>query len=321
MKSDRDRVKSCYGPFVPEESRDHPFAPSEGPAAKSVASPAKNGAAAASDPIERLHDDVRALADSIERVVARQDRYERGLTLNSFVAYVLFTVLLVVMFLLLYHVRARQLVAETRAVEKRAGEYKARAESAQASLDAREAAARGALSLWSLLDEGRKEEALDAYPKLPRAHLSSVEKKLFDKEITAARAELVENSFREGLGLFNGDQYARAAPAFRRALAHEENGPRATQSRYYYGVSLFKVGDYKEAVQALDKAIQAGVERGVGPDARYFLGAALEKLGDGKRAAIEWEKFLAAHPRDRWAGPARRQLGWLRDKLDAPPTP
>ena len=37
---------------------------------------------------------VVTLAQSLKEVVERQDRYERGLNLNSFVAYVLFTILL-----------------------------------------------------------------------------------------------------------------------------------------------------------------------------------------------------------------------------------
>src|SRR5262245_24942468 len=42
----------------------------------------------------RIHNVVATLAASVKDVIHRQDRYDRGLNLNSFVAYVLFTVLL-----------------------------------------------------------------------------------------------------------------------------------------------------------------------------------------------------------------------------------
>src|SRR3989304_1198738 len=60
----------------------------------------------------RTHHTVLTLAAALKEVVQRQDRYERGLNLNSFVAYVLFTVLLGGGFFLLYRSRADRLVRE-----------------------------------------------------------------------------------------------------------------------------------------------------------------------------------------------------------------
>src|SRR6266568_3187351 len=54
----------------------------------------------------RTHNAVATLAASLKEVVTRQQKYERGLNLNSFVAYLLFTVLLGGGFALLYRSRA-----------------------------------------------------------------------------------------------------------------------------------------------------------------------------------------------------------------------
>src|SRR5687768_15050468 len=62
--------------------------------------------------IARTHNSVTTLAASLKEVLARQDRYERGLNLNSFVAYVLFTVLLGGGFFLLYRSRTRSLESD-----------------------------------------------------------------------------------------------------------------------------------------------------------------------------------------------------------------
>src|SRR4051812_12158652 len=60
----------------------------------------------------RNHNTVASLAAQLKDVLAMRDRYERGLNLNSFVAYVLFTVLLSGGFYLLYRSRADRLVSD-----------------------------------------------------------------------------------------------------------------------------------------------------------------------------------------------------------------
>src|SRR5687767_6445692 len=60
----------------------------------------------------RTHNALTTLATTLKDIVARQDRYERGLNLNSFVAYTLFTVLLGGGFYMLYRSRAENLLGD-----------------------------------------------------------------------------------------------------------------------------------------------------------------------------------------------------------------
>src|SRR5512144_1424991 len=70
----------------------------------------------------RTHNAVATLAASLKEVVTRQAKYERGLNLNSFVAYLLFTILLGGGFFLLYRSRAGQLGAERDAALRKQAE-------------------------------------------------------------------------------------------------------------------------------------------------------------------------------------------------------
>ena len=84
---------------------------------------------------------------------------------------------------------------------------------------------------------------------------------------------------------------------------------------YYYGVALHKRGQHKQAVRHLVPAIDAGVERTVGEDARYYLAACYESLEQFAKAKVEFEKYLAAHPRNVMAGSGRRRLMRLGEHL------
>ena len=62
--------------------------------------------------IIKTHNLIGQVGVDVKRGSRRQDRYERGLSLNSFVAYVLFTLLLGGAFFLLYRSRAERLVVD-----------------------------------------------------------------------------------------------------------------------------------------------------------------------------------------------------------------
>lgn len=263
----------------------------------------------------RTHNAVTTLAASIKDVVTRQEKYERGLNLNSFVAYVLFTVLLGGGFFLLYRSRAGRLVMERdQALRERslaldeAGEVKKK-------LAARDDAERKARDFWQLLSSGKKAEAIGRYPEVAHEPLTPVEAQVFQQAVARARAEMVDAGHAEGLEAFRTQQWRRASLALKRALAYEDEGPRAAQMRYSYGVALAKQGDYSEAQRQLELALAGGAERTVGQDARFVLATSLEMLRQLERAREEFDKFATGHPTHPLSGVARRKSSELASRL------
>ncbi len=255
----------------------------------------------------RTYNAVSTLAGSLKEVIARQNRYDRGLNLNSFVAYVLFTVLLGGGFFLLYRSRADRLVAERdQAIRAREA---AIGETLQVKKDVatRDEGQQKAADYWSLLKNGKKAEAIAAYEQVAHEKLSPVERQVFEEGVAKARADIIDSGFTSGVEAFQKEQWKPAATALKRALAYEGDGPRAAQMHYYLGVSLHKPGDSAEASPELDKAIDGGVERTVGPDARYYLASALEMLRQSDRAREEYDKFVTGHPSHPLAPAAHRK--------------
>lgn len=267
----------------------------------------------------RTLNSVSTLAASLKEVVIRQEKYERGLNLNSFVAYLLFTVLLGGGFYLLYRSRAGQLTAERDAALHKQNEAAEDAAGVRRELAARDDADRKAQAFYALLKDGKKADAIAGWPDLQKEHLAPVTSQILEEGVARARAEIVDAAFAAGVEAAKGEQWKKAATELKRALTYEEEGPRAAQMRYYYGVALTKQGDYPEAGRQLEAALAAGVEKNVGPDARYYLAMSLELGKQLDRARSEYLKFADTHPNHQWAMWARHKAAEIARSRVATP--
>src|SRR5207247_905153 len=99
-------------------------------------------------------------------------KYDRGLNLNSFVAYLLFTVLLGTGFYLMYRAQSGHLVADRDAAQRAKAEAAQQAAVARAELAARDAGEKKAAELWGLYKDGRRADFITRYPELAGARLT-----------------------------------------------------------------------------------------------------------------------------------------------------
>ncbi len=263
----------------------------------------------------RTHNAVASLAAQVKELVTLRDRYERGLNLNSFVAYVLFTVLLGGGFYLLYRSRADRLVSDRDAAVARRDQAIADQRKDRDVIDRREDAARKAGDFLQLIRDGKRVEVIKRYGDVKALALSEVERNVFEAEVERARAELVADGYAQGLAAFRGQQWKRAAGALEGALAYAVEGPDQARMRYHYGVALHRQGNYAEAANQLEQAIAGGAERTDGGDARFFLAAAFEMLRQLERARTEYQKFADGHPMHPMRMSALRKVRELGGKL------
>jgi len=254
----------------------------------------------------RTHNALTTLATTLKEIVARQDRYERGLNLNSFVAYTLFTVLLGAGFYMLYSARAENLLADREQALRVRAEAVAETERARKELAARQLGSKKAEELWGLLAEGKRAEMMARLPEIAAFQMSPVEKQVLEQGAARARAEMTDASFAAGVDAVRGQQWKRAAAELTKALGFETEGPRAVQMEYYLGLALLKQGDPEAALPHLETAVAGGVEKSVGADGRFYLAQALEGAQQSERARAEYLKFADNHWNHPWAPRARR---------------
>lgn len=254
---------------------------------------------------------VTSLAESVGDLVSRHRRGERRLHLNSFIAYVLFTVLLGGAFFALYRTRAGNLVHERDGAIAAYDATRQKMQSLEDELAARDSSSDAAYKFLELLRKDQRVEAVAAYADVQRERLTPTEREIFAEGVKKARTELVDAGYLAGIDAFRRSDFETAVSELKRGLAYHTEGPRAAQMRYYLGVSLHKQGQDEEAVRELELALAGRVEELGVTDARFHLAAALEMLGRYAEARAEYEKFASNHPNSPLAYSARRKAAEL----------
>ncbi len=272
--------------------------------------------------LRRVHSAVSALADSLGKVVAGQRRRERFFSLNSFVAYALFTLLLGGAFFLLYSNRAGELLsARERAVLER-DEVGAQLDKLVRAKDETARASQRAFDFYQLMRDGHHAQVIAQYPSIAGDELTATEAALFAAGMESAKAALAQAHFRSGVDAFDGGNWDRARGELRTALNHASDDGRIRGIRYYLGRTYLQTKLYGDAVRELELATVGASERdGTLPDARFFLAQALENAGQTERAHAEYGRYLKGQPRGPLAVAARRQVFILSRQLSAPPRP
>ncbi|ACY14903.1 tetratricopeptide repeat protein [Haliangium ochraceum] len=259
----------------------------------------------------RTHQAVVGLAESVGKLVTQQRRRERGMSLNSFVAYMLFTLLLGGGFFMLYSTRAGDLVSARDAAVSERDAARERAQALEEDLGARADSEQSLLSFYQLVRDGRHAEVVAGYPEVEREQLSATEAAVFANAVEQSRNELVDAGYLAGLDAYRGARYDDAATSLSAALGYEDNGPRAAQMRYYLGMSQFHQGAHEEAARQLELAMAGQVEKQGAADVRYYLASALDRMGEAARARAEYERFAADYPRLPLSWTARRRATQL----------
>ena len=250
---------------------------------------------------------VAELAESVGRLVTTQRRRERWLNVNSFVAYLIFTVLLGGAFLTLYRSRARELVHARDAAVSERDVARARAKTLDDTLAIRDAGTKAAWEYFQLLQEGKRAEAVARYGELDPGALTPTEQAVFEQGHKQAREALVDAGYLAGLDAAKGGDHARAIGELKRALAYEDEGPRAASMRYYLGVALVKTKEPAKGRRELELALAGRVEQSGAVDARFWLATALEAMGDLPAARTEYDRFASAQPTHPLSVAARRK--------------
>lgn len=259
---------------------------------------------------KRMEDALRRLAESL---VARKRAFDRLLSLNSFAAYVLFTVLIGGGFFLLYQSRVGDLVDAEREAAQARDRARERADELQRKLDARRAAAGAALSYYELVDDGDPRRILAAYPQLDHGALTPTERAVFDAAAQAARERIAGERADGGLEAYRQGDYASAADELSRAVARAGETERAAVLRYYLGLSQARLGDHADAAHTLELALAGRVEREGLADARYHFAAALEAIGETGRARAAFDRFADENPASPHAARARERAAALAE--------
>jgi tetratricopeptide (TPR) repeat protein len=264
---------------------------------------------------------VTQLAESIGALVDQQRRRSWWLNLNSFVAYVLFTVLCGTGFYMLYRSRANELVDARDTAKRERDVAVLRADKATAAASAREQADQRAWEVYQLLEAGKRGEAagkLDAIRGLP---LSRTERAVLAARAHETQVMAVDAALKAAAAAFKAGRHGEVIAPLEAALVGEPAGTRAASMHYYLGVAYAKTQQLDKAITHLTAALPGEAEH---QDARFQLASALDRGGQYATARVEYDRFATAHPQSYLAVFALRRsatLARMPARVPAQPAP
>lgn len=258
------------------------------------------------------------LAESIGALVESQRRREKSLNLNSFVAYLIFTLLLGAGFYALYRSRATDLVDARNSAQHERDQAVHRADEATTKATAREQADHRAWEVYQLLEAGKRGEAVGKLATLADLPLSRTERAVLAARAHETQVMEVDAALKAAAAAFKAGRFADVIAPLEAALVGEPSGARSSSMHYFLGVAYAKANDLVKAINHLQFAIVADGEH---DDARFQLASALDRSGQYARARGEYDRFATAHPQSSLAVFAMRRSGTLARMPAVAPQP
>ncbi len=250
---------------------------------------------------------VSQLAESIGALVAQQRRRSLWLNVNSFVAYVVFTILCGAGCFLLYRSRAHELSeARDRAISERDAAVR-HADEATVRAVARESADTRAWEVYQLLETGKRAEAVAKLDALRDQPLSRTERAVLAARVHDTQVMEVDAALKAAVASIKAGRHGDAIKPLEAALTVEATGRRAATLHYYLGIASAK-SDLQSAITHLQAAIAGDVDQ---DDARFQLASVLDRSGALARARGEYDRFATAHPQSPLAVFAMRRSATL----------
>jgi tetratricopeptide (TPR) repeat protein len=250
---------------------------------------------------------VTQLADSIAALVAQQRRRSLWLNVNSFVAYLMFTILCGAGCYLLYRSRAHELAA---AHDQAIGERDAavrHADEATVRAVAREATDNKAWEVYQLLEAGKRGEAIVKLEALRDQPLSKTERAVLAARVHETQVMEVEAALKAAVAAWKAGRPGEVIRPLEAALTGEPPGARAATIHYYLGVAYART-ELNKAATHLQAAIAGDVDQ---DDARFQLASVLDRSGAYAQARAEYDRFATAHPQSQLAVFAMRRSATL----------
>jgi tetratricopeptide (TPR) repeat protein len=250
---------------------------------------------------------VTQLAESIAALVAEQRRRSLWLNVNSFVAYLVFTILCGAGCYLLYRSRAHELTAvRDQAVAERDAAVR-RADEALARAVARESADTKAWEVYQLLEVGQRGEAVAKLAQLREQPLSRTERAVLAARVHDSQVMEVDAALKAAAAAFKAGRPGDVIKPLEAALLGEPPGARAAMMHYYLGVAYART-ELDKAAGHLQAAIASDVEQ---DDVRFQLASVLDRSGAYAQARAEYDRFATAHPQSPLAMFAMRRSATL----------
>jgi TolA-binding protein len=252
-----------------------------------------------------------ALSADIKSIAKRQLTYERRLSWNSGVAYVVFVLVVFTALKFAWDARVEAIKIETE--QKSADNERLRREAREAQKrdeDRARAEARAA-QFYELVRQGKRVEIVEQFDALKKEPLSKAELAMFSDAVDKAKNELAAQSYTQGLDKTRVQRWQEAATAFEESLKYKEDSTIAPSARLALADAYRHLGRQREAIPILAQLGESAPDREVQDDALYALAFCEMETQAWNDAKNTWRALIRRFPDSHFTPEAKLQLAQL----------
>jgi TolA-binding protein len=257
-----------------------------------------------------------SLSAEVRSIGKRQSNSERLLTINSYVAYIIFTVLIFTAVQLIYNQRKGALEETLQVAKERA----VAAEQKLAKLK-QEQSPKGKtknadlMALYELINDHNRQGAIDAYETLDITLLTPLEGKLLKDTIDRFAADLSMQHYARALELVDKSKYGEAVEEFRTSLRYKDDSGHATGAKIQMANALRLQGKPREAIAVLQRLLEENLDRSLADDAYWYLALSHEEAHQKDEARSVLRALMRQFPDSQYYRAARIRQAEIQLRL------
>jgi TolA-binding protein len=255
----------------------------------------------------KTHNATNALAADVKAVARRQAAYERRLSVNSAVAYVLFTALTFGGLKLWLDASVRERTQENRNIQQQLDRVRQENSNLQRDRDQRSQLESRTLAFYDLVREGKRQEAVEAWAALRREHIAPAEAAFFQDVVDRFRTDLSMQAYERGIEHARLARYVQAYEAFDESIRLREDASHIPRVRLAQGDALRHLGRHREAVVVLQSVVDAA-DSDSADDALYLIARCQVDLNQYPDARTTLRTLIRRFPYGSIAQEARTTL-------------
>lgn len=256
-----------------------------------------------------------ALAADVKSIAKRQANYERRISWNSWVAYILFAALSFFGLWLAKNASVGDIEDQIGRLEGHVDELQRELGEETQRAESRARAEAQAAQFYRLIRERRREEAVEQYPTIRREQLSAAEAAFFRDTVDQFQEDLSVHAYQNGTDLVRTGRYAEAAEAFQESLRLREDGPHTPAVRLDLARALRHLGQDARAKDLAAEVAEQNVNRELQDDGLLLFAECAEAMGSIDEARAALRTYLRRWPRGAFSVDVRRHLSDLNRRV------
>jgi TolA-binding protein len=252
-----------------------------------------------------------ALSADLRAIAKRQQGYERKISWNSAVAYVVFVVVVLLALKFAWDSQLDQVAGKNDALKKESERLREENKDLRKQVDDRARSDLRSFQFYELIRQGKRADVMEAYEQVKKEPLTRTELAMFEDAIEKTRNELAGQMYAQGLDKMRVQRWQEAANAFEEALKHKEESIVAPQAKLGLAEAYRKLNRQKDAIVLLSALVQNPVNKEIHDDALYHLAWCQMDVQAWNDAKDTWRMLIRKYPETRFAAEGKVQLSAL----------